>query len=92
MSAFQRFSVWLVMLFSFSVSWWQREEGLIQQFSLWPKPEENKWFLRPGFGVALGGLGVALGWLWGSYQLAINRPWGGFDVALGGFGFVQPSF
>jgi hypothetical protein len=29
------------------------------------------------------------GWLWGAYQLAINRLWGGFDVALmwlwGGF-------
>jgi hypothetical protein len=24
-----------------------------------------------------------LGWLWGAYQLAINRLWGGFDVALG---------
>jgi hypothetical protein len=30
-----------------------------------------------------------LGWLWGAYQLAINRLWSGFDVALkwlwGGF-------
>jgi hypothetical protein len=25
---------------------------------------------------------VALGWLWGAYQLAINRLCGGFDVAL----------
>jgi hypothetical protein len=31
------------------------------------------------------GFGVALGWLWGAYQLAINRLCGGFDVALGGF-------
>jgi hypothetical protein len=33
---------------------------------------------------------VALGWLWGAYQLAINTLWGGFDIALmshwGGFG------
>ena len=21
-------------------------------------------------------------WLWGAYRLAINKPWGGFDVAL----------
>jgi hypothetical protein len=32
---------------------------------------------------------VALGWLWGRNQLAINTLWGGFDVALmwlwGGF-------
>jgi hypothetical protein len=27
---------------------------------------------------------VALGWLWGRNRLAINRLWGGFDVALGG--------
>jgi hypothetical protein len=27
-------------------------------------------------------LGVALGWLWGAYQLAINTLWGGFGVAL----------
>ena len=25
-----------------------------QQSSLWPKPGKNKWFLRPGFGMALG--------------------------------------
>ena len=28
---------------------------------------------------------VALGWLWGRNRLAINRLWGGVDVALGGF-------
>jgi hypothetical protein len=39
---------------------------------------------------------VALGWLWGGFEvalgthwsrnrLAINRLWGGFDMALGGF-------
>jgi hypothetical protein len=28
---------------------------------------------------------VALGWLWGAYQLPINRLCGGFEVALGGF-------
>jgi hypothetical protein len=41
-----------------------------------------------------------LGWLWGAYRLAINRLWGGSDVALmshcGGFGspsafFILPS-
>jgi hypothetical protein len=25
---------------------------------------------------------VALGWLWGAYQLAINKLWGGLGVAL----------
>jgi len=30
---------------------------------------------------AWGSLGVALGWLWGAYQLPINRPCGGFGVA-----------
>jgi hypothetical protein len=35
---------------------------------------------------------VALGWLWGAYQLAINRLWGGFDVALGGFPRWERSF
>jgi hypothetical protein len=29
-----------------------------------------------------GGFKVALGWLWGAYQLATNRLCGGFDVAL----------
>jgi hypothetical protein len=33
---------------------------------------------------------VALGWLWGAYQLAINTLCGGFDVALGGF--ADPGF
>ena len=37
-----------------------------------------------------GGFRQALGWLWGAYAVPINRPWGGFGVALGGF--VQPSF
>ena len=32
-----------------------------------------------------GSFGVALWWLWGRNQLAINRPWGGFVVALGDF-------
>src|ERR1039458_267437 len=32
-----------------------------------------------------GGLRVALGWLWGRNPLAINRLWGGFKMALGGF-------
>jgi hypothetical protein len=32
-----------------------------------------------------GGFGVALRWLSGRNPLAINRLWGGFDMALGGF-------
>ena len=34
---------------------------------------------------------MALAWLWGAYQLAINRLCCGFEMALGGFG-VQDSF
>ncbi len=33
---------------------------------------------------------MALEWLWGAYRLAINKPWGGFGVALGGPGRVSP--
>jgi hypothetical protein len=33
-----------------------------------------------------------LGWLWGAYQLAINRLCGGFEVALGGLRGLPPLF
>ena len=59
--------------------WWSFGGALVELWwSLGGALVEPWWSLGGALGWPWGGLGIALGWLCGAYQLAINRPWGGF--------------
>ena len=52
---------------------WKMEPSVLALVGLW-------WSLGGALGEPWGGFGVALGWLWVSNQLPINRLWCGFAL------------